>query len=122
MVFHQVPLRYRGVLDGSNSATVFASVTGTRWVLTNGFIGFQNASGVSNFSLIETYDSASSIFFNWNASNTSDNFAFNLGSVGVQGTITTTLPSGLKIAIDCSCTGTGSYTVVFSGYRTGGGY
>lgn len=121
MVFHQEPLRYYGVLDGSNSATVFASVTGTRWVLTNGFIGFQNASGVSNFQLLETYDSASSIFFNWDASNTSDSFAFHLGAVGVQAELTTTQPSGLKIIIDVSNT-SGSYSCMFSGYRTGGGY
>ena len=121
MVYHQAPLRYYGVLDGSNSATVFASVTGTRWVLTNGFIGFQNASGVSNFSLVETYDSASSIFFNWNASNTSDNFAFNLGVHGIQANLTTTTPSGLKIIIDVSNT-SGSYSCMFSGYRTGSGY
>ena len=121
-VFHQEPLRYRGVLDGSNSATVFSSVTGTRWVLTGGFVSFAQASGVSQFSLIETYDSDSSSFFQWDASLTSDSFFFDLGPVGVQGTITTTLPSGLKIAIDVGATGTGSYSCMFSGYRTGGGY
>ena len=120
MVYQQSPLRYRGVLDGSNSATVFASATASRWVLTNGFIGFQNASGVSYFSLVETYDSASSVFFNWNASNTSDNFSFNLGVHGVMGTITNTQPSGLKIIIDVSNT-SGSYSCMFSGYSVGGG-
>lgn len=120
MVFQQAPLRYCGVLDGSNSATVFASATASKWVLTNGFIGFQNASGVSNFSLVETYDSASSIFFNWNASTTSDNFTFDLGVHGVMGTITTSQPSGLKIVIDVSNT-SGSYSCMFSGYSIGGG-
>jgi hypothetical protein len=121
MVFQQAPLRYYGVLDGSNSATVFASATGTRWVLTGGFIAFQNASGLSCFQLIETYDSASSVFFNWDASITSNSFSFNLGPHGIQADQTTTTPSGLKIAIDVSCTGTGSYSCIFTGYRTGGG-
>lgn len=121
-VFHQAPLRYRGLLDGSTSATVFPSVTGTRWVLTGGAVCFGQASGVSQFSLIETYDSASDAFFQWNASITSDSFRFNLGPMGVQGTITNTQPSGLKFAVDVGATGTGSYSVVFTGYRTGGGY
>jgi len=118
-VFMQDPVRYRGIIDGSNSVTMFPSVTGTRWVLTNAFIGFENASTISEFSLIETYDSVSSVFMKWGSTVTSGAYRLNLGVVGHQASETC---SGLKMAVDVGATGTGSYSLAFDGYRTGGGY
>lgn len=117
-VFRQAPLRYSGKIDGSNSATLFASASMSRWVLTNGAVVFENASGVSQFDLIETWDSVSTSFFRWDASVSSGMFAFAIGTHGIQASEAN---SGFKIAIDVGATGTGSYSCVFTGYYTGGG-
>lgn len=117
-VFRQAPLKYRGQLDGSNSATAFASASMSRWVLTNGAVVFENASGVSQFDFIETWDSVSTSFFRFDASVSSGMFSFNLGIHGIQASEAN---SGFKIAVDVGATGTGSYSCVFTGYYTGGG-
>lgn len=116
-VFQQEPLRYRGQLDGSASAAVFSSITGTRWVLTNGNIGWANISVSAMFSFIETWDSVSTVFFRYNASTTNGCDSFDLGPVGIQASDTC---SGFKFAVD-NTTAVGSYSIAFTGYRTGGG-
>jgi hypothetical protein len=115
-IFQQDPLRYRGRLDGSNSATAFASVTGTRWVLTGGHIGWANISVSAMFTLKETWDSASSVFFRYNVSTTNGCDSFYLGPVGIQASEPY---SGLMVDID-DTTACGSYSIAFTGYRTGG--
>lgn len=116
--FNQARATKRFKIDGSDSVTLFASVTASRWVLTGGFIGWAQASVSSIFSLIETWDSVSTVFFRWNSSITTRVCDFYLGPHGIQASAEY---SGLKLAVDVNTAATGSYTGAFSGYYTGGG-
>jgi hypothetical protein len=110
-MLRQAPALYRGLLDTSVSAICFASITGTRWNLTGGWIGWTNVSGSATFQFAE--GPTQTAFFQFGVS-TSQGFAkFNLGT-GIQASDT-----GTSFRFYTGSSESGSYSVMFTGYYTG---
>jgi hypothetical protein len=109
----QNPARGRVFIDGGGSATAFAGVAGSRWVLTNGFIAWQNVVASVTFLLYEIDSTNSNPFIQLTMSTTGGFCSMELGDVGNQASTT-----GTRLMMNTGAV-VGTFTAVFSGYYTG---
>jgi len=109
----QSPARGRVFIDGGGSATAFAGVAGSRWVLTQGFVAWQNVIASVTFALYEINDSQSNAFIQLVMSTTGGFCNFDMGDVGNQASTT-----GTRLIVNTGSV-VGTFTGIFAGYYTG---
>jgi hypothetical protein len=112
-VWQQQPARARLKNDGAASATAFAAVAGSRWVLVGGAIGWSNA-GSCTISLYEIDTTNSAPFFVFQTSATNGFYSFFLGDVGIQASSS----YSSRMAFNTGVAGT--FSAMFTGYYVGG--
>ena len=108
----QMPARARLKVDGAGSVTAFAAVTGARWVLQAGVIGWSNAASCT-ISLYETDSTNTAPFFVFQTSATNGLYAFNLGDIGIPASSSYTS----RMVFNTGAAGT--FSAMFTGYYVG---
>jgi hypothetical protein len=116
-ILNHLPLRTKVTLDGGLSATAFAAVANTRWVLTNFNLGWANMLDKATVTLWETSQTGSmangSVFFQFMTSTTSGTYFLRMGDFGVEASA---IFSRMGIMTGVV---TGTFTAIFSGYLKG---
>lgn len=111
--WQQNPATARVKIDGAASATAFAAVSGARWVLQAGAIGWSNAVNSCTISLYEIDSTNSAPFFVMQTSATNGFFSFYMGPIGVPASSTYTS----RMVFNTGQTGT--WSAMFTGYYVG---
>jgi hypothetical protein len=111
--WQQNPATVRLKIDGAASATAFAAVTGARWVLQAGAIGWSNAVNSCTISLYEIDSTNSAPFFVFQTSATNGLYSFYLGDIGIQASSSYTS----RMVLNTGALGT--WSAMFTGYYVG---
>ena len=98
--------------DGAGSATAFAAITGGRWVLVGGMIGWSNAPSTT-IGLYEIDSTNSGCFLQFQTSATNGAYSFFFGPIGIQAS------SSYSSRMVFNSGQAGTWTALFSGYSTG---
>lgn len=112
---NQSVLYSRVKIDGGGSSTVFASATGSRWVLQNAVIGWANMLNSATISLYEFNATNSTQFFQFMVSATSGIQGIYFGELGCQAS-----SSYSSRLVFNTASVAGTVCGVFSGFQTGG--
>jgi hypothetical protein len=113
-VWEQSPARGHPNLDGGGSATAFSAVSGSRWVLQGGAIGWQNMAAIATISLIELDTTNSGVIFTFVASLSNGIANFFLGEHGMQASSS----YSSRLVMNAGAVA-GTITGMFTGYYTG---